>query len=263
MFKINVPILENARMNENINSDDYRYSHQSEDYGKNYDKMYAQDYYSAQWNYIEAPILLAELRALQVQGKRTYLDFACGTGRILKETEDIFESTTGIDISEQMAMEAERLCKKSHIIYPRDITASPLDQNFDVITSFRFFLNAQPDLRASVLDALAKMQVSGGNLIINVHVNPTSILGIAYRIRNKMGIGKKANTLAFDVIKDELRAAGYEIEKKISYSYWPRVGPYAGHLQGIVLRGVERLQCTVGILPESLAQSYMLVCSKS
>ena len=241
---------------------DYRQSHASRGYGAKYDRMYSSDYYAAQWREIEAPLLAAELERLRSMDKRTYLDFACGTGRVLGLAEKIFDAPVGVDISSAMAERAEQACQKSEVIYPRDIVAEPLGRRFEVITAFRFFLNAEKDLRLAVLNRFAEMQEPGDYLVANIHVNSSSMLGLAYRAANKVR-KTKANVRSAAEAIQEVERAGYVVEKRINYSFWPRIGPWFGPLQGRMLTTVERIQRKLGLLPPTLAQSFMLICRRT
>lgn len=240
----------------------YRDSHSSKGYGQQYDLMYKSDYYAAQWDEIEAPHLKRVLAKIRESGKDRHLDFACGTGRILEVCESYFSDTTGVDISSEMATRAVELCTSSKVIFPRDITIEPLDQTFEVITSFRFFLNAEPTLRKAVLSEFSKMQTSGSFLVINVHVNSRSILGYLYRLRNALMRKKIANTMSEETIRQELNDADYDVEEVCHYSFWPRLGPYWPKAQARMLISFEKIQRKMPILPYFMSQSFMLVCKK-
>jgi SAM-dependent methyltransferase len=241
---------------------DYRESHSQSGYGKIYRKTYVSGYYAAQWQKIERPLLQRVFEELRTGGSRSYLDFACGTGRILQVGEGIFPHSAGVDISEDMAHHAREICKESVVHAPRDITRHPLDGSFDVISAFRFFLNAQPDLRRDVLNAMARMQTPGGVLVCNTHVNSSSIVGFAYRFRNWVTGTHTAATLGALEFTKILNDAGYDVSKTYAYSYWPRMGNRMPGFQEKAVVAVERLQQVTGVLPRGMAQSILLVCRK-
>lgn len=100
------------------------------------------------------------------------LDFACGTGRILSYLEDRAREATGVDVSPTMLAVARRRVRTARII-EGDLTREDLlgDARFDLITCFRFFPNAQPELRAEVMDRLVAHLAPHGLLVFNNHQN--------------------------------------------------------------------------------------------
>ena len=72
-----------------------------------------------------------------------YLDFACGTGRMLGFLGKYAQSVTGVDISPSMLEVARERVPKAELICG-DLTREPLltNRQFDVISAFRFFPNA-------------------------------------------------------------------------------------------------------------------------
>lgn len=238
----------------------YRTSHASSEYGKRYSRTYSQGYYYHQWEQIEKPILKDLLDEQRRRGAKSLLDFACGCGRILSVCERDFETAWGVDVSESMLAEAKNVCPMAKLVL-RDITRDPLDRTFDVATAFRFFLNAEPALRAEALQAIRQALNPGGVLIANIHVNSRSLQGLVYRLRNKLRGRISANTLAWDDFNAILREHGFQIEKTVWYGYWPRTGFFMDGLASKMIRPVESLWHTLR-LPPSVAQAYVCVCSK-
>ena len=245
-----------------MNLDNYRTSHSSKEYGGFYDKTYAEDgYYKTQWIELERPLLQGILQRIKEKsGDAKSLDFACGTGRILEVHENYFDNPYGVDVSESMVDIARDRCKKSNIIL-QDITKEPLSGSFDVVTAFRFFLNAEQDLRKDVLNALRGNLSDSGYLVVNNHVNSQSLLGLAYRARNKWLKKCVANTLSYDEFEKLLNDAGFQIKEVYWYSYWPRIGGRGKWLSRVMLPLLDRIWKLLR-LPKSYAQSYILVCIK-
>ena len=126
---------------------------------------------------IEKEQLAAELSELRrTHSHIDYLDFATGTGRIIAFMEDKVDTATGIDIAQAMVDRAAGRLTRARMIC-RDITSDDAepDERYDLITAFRFVLNAEPSLRLAAMRALARRLRDGtSRLIFNNHGNPVS-----------------------------------------------------------------------------------------
>jgi len=114
--------------------------------------------------------------------EKSLMDFACGTGRWTRFLEDHFDQTTGVDVSEEMISLAKQKCEKAQFIVT-DITSDNVDpqlgeRQFDVITAFRFYKNAEGQLKKAATDALAKYLKKDGLFIFDLHLNTFSIMGM-------------------------------------------------------------------------------------
>lgn len=116
-------------------------------------------------------------RRAQAGRAHRLLDFACGTGRILSFLAPRFAEALGVDISQAMLERAAEKVEPTTTLVCGDVThdAALLDGAFDVITAFRFFLNAQPDLREAALSVLVQHLGDGGVLVTNFHGNTWSL----------------------------------------------------------------------------------------
>jgi SAM-dependent methyltransferase len=203
---------------------DYRQSHIEEGLGERYDGLYrpgsALAFY---WEHFERPFLEArfrELRAAHPGGR--YLDFACGTGRILQVGASYFRSALGIDVSEAMLGEARD--KVPHARFLRaDVLTEPVDVGtFDVITLFRFILRAGPDLREAVLRWLRGVVSDDGTLIVNNHRNASSQRGISYRIQTAVRPNGFEDELLSDAqVAELLGRCGFEIVDRYGFGGVP------------------------------------------
>jgi ubiquinone/menaquinone biosynthesis C-methylase UbiE len=112
-----------------------------------------------------------------------YLDFACGTGRILGFLEEYVDMSFGVDVSTLMLDVAKQKTRKSKLILG-DITQEQIfdHDSLDLVTAFRFFLNAQPTLREEALNAIYRMLNDDGYLIFNIHMNKGCLLEILLRV---------------------------------------------------------------------------------
>lgn len=196
----------------------YRDSHSSEGYGQRYRRTYEKGYYHYQWIYLERPLIERLFKELVADGAKSYLDFACGTGRILSVAESFFNETTGVDVSESMLAEARSLCKRSMILN-MDLTSDHLPDTFDVITAFRFFLNAEDELRSGALKAISGLLSERGVFLANIHVNRRSILGYVYRVRNRILKKTTANIEGYEEFENLLQSNGFKIENVYWYSF--------------------------------------------
>ena len=154
-------------------SEDYRAVHLAK--GAQYDANLTGspfDAYMAAWERKHLPVIV---RRLYPSGARRYLDFACGTGRITALVAPLAKESVGVDISPTMIEEARHKCPQTQF-HLTDLTAGdPELGSFDLITSFRFFGNAQDALREAALDALTRRLAPQGHLIINSHRNPRAL----------------------------------------------------------------------------------------
>jgi SAM-dependent methyltransferase len=153
------------------------YSESHKDRGDQYDGYLAGnafDNYMAVW---EARRVREIVNRLFPGGVPRYLDFACGTGRMTSVIAALAQHVTGVDVSESMLAHARNKLPAVRFVCA-DITKSTADigaEKFDLVSAFRFFGNAEHELRLEVLHALGKLLPPGGYLLINNHRNPGSV----------------------------------------------------------------------------------------
>ncbi|MDP2809112.1 MAG: class I SAM-dependent methyltransferase [Rhodocyclaceae bacterium] len=157
---------------------DYRDSHLHR--GKSYDGNLATDPFDAYMADMERIYLQEIISDLFANGVPRYRDFACGTGRITQTVSPHAKKTIGVDISPSMLEQAGKKCPDVDFMHA-DLTTERRDiGQFDLVTSFRFFGNAQPALRNSVLLVLSSLVRPGGYLIANNHRNPHSLAALLH-----------------------------------------------------------------------------------
>lgn len=107
----------------------------------------------------------------QISKRDSFLDFAAGTGRILELAAPLFREAIALDISAKMLGVAQGKVPDAKFVCADFRAAPPLLQNkqFDVITAFRFFPNAEPELRHAAMCYLDEHVRPGGVLILNNH----------------------------------------------------------------------------------------------
>lgn len=94
---------------------------------------------------LQQPVLRSMLaRQRETCGRVRLLNFACGTGRILSFAESQVDQSDGVDRSAAMLERAARKCRTSRLLLG-DIVTDPglANERYDVITAFRFLLNAE------------------------------------------------------------------------------------------------------------------------
>ena len=239
--------------------DHYRDSHQSRTAAAAYRHTYERGYYAALWKRVECPLLESVFRELG-GAERTCLDFACGTGRIATVAGRYFGEVVGVDISEAMLRYVPAQLNVEY--FCTDITRTPLDRSFDVATAFRFFLNAEADLRTAALCALYRHLVPGGRLVCNIHVNASSPMGLFYRLWDRTVGGAPHNTFRTGEFVELLRAHGFAAEQVRPYGYWPRPGPLMPKLCELAIEPTEKI-CSALKVPGAIAQNVLIVARKS
>ena len=159
---------------------DYRAIHIQK--GSQYDSNLAESPFDAYMSGWERKHLPALLKRFFPNGPVRYLDFACGTGRITQQVAPLAAESMGVDISPTMLDEARRKCPQTEF-RQADLTKEDPDLGeFDLATSFRFFGNAQDELREDALRAISKRLTRGGHLIINSHRNPRALYSVLGRL---------------------------------------------------------------------------------
>ncbi len=144
-------------------------------------------------------------------GPFRYLDFACGTGRILAHVERRAGEATGVDLSPTMLQVARQRVQRARIV-EGDLTRDDLlgDARFDLITCFRFFPNAQPALRAQVMERLVAHLAPQGLLVFNNHQNHRGL-----RRRLVRAVGRDpGHEMRTDEVDTLVRGAGLRVLRR-------------------------------------------------
>jgi predicted TPR repeat methyltransferase len=190
-----------------------------------------------------------------------HLDFACGTGRIAATLQGRVASTTGVDISPEMLTVAKDRLPRAELV-SGDIVADPsiLHGRYDLITAFRFFLNAGESLRNDVLGELHDALADDGILLVNVHSNAWSLRALSVLIRRLFLRQVWWNQLSYRAVRKELGDRGFEVVELHGYNYLTSKGyrlfptPWVLWLE----RMVSRLQPI-----RYLAVNLLFVCRKT
>lgn len=204
----------------------YTDSHKYEGKGAEYEQFHQTAWQRFLWSR-EQEILLGILGKYFADRDVHLLDFACGTGRISTFLENRVKTSTGVDVSDSMLAIAREKLKRTQII-EADITAQNILKpgKFNLITAFRFFLNAEPELRTAVLRALVEVLDEDGCLVFNNHRNwncPWTKLVNAYHRWKKPK--EMFNVMSIREMEKLVREAGLEIIElyPVGFFHPPRV----------------------------------------
>ena len=158
-------------------SDTYRDKFIESTKPKKYERQYARRSYGEIIWTIEQGQLLDFLKEFRLNHPRIYyLDFAAGTGRVISFLEQYVYSAVGVEISPAMVEIARPKLRCGQVLCT-DITApgTSLEGQYDLITAFRFFLNAETDLKRTAMKGLAaRLKDESSRLIFTNHGNPWS-----------------------------------------------------------------------------------------
>lgn len=193
---------------------------------------------------IEKDFLLDAVR--KIEKRAAYLDFAVGTGRIISVLESYFHMTEGIDISSEMIKVAARRVRNAQV-HSGDITTGMLaGKRYDLITAFRFFLNAEPALRENAMVVLAGMlRDSESLLVVNNHGRLCSIKIASYLtdvLRTKLlGLQPKQAFVSDKVFHELIKVAGLRVDRFFGYSVLG--GRLASLVGSRITRQIERAMC--------------------
>lgn len=155
------------------------------------DQYGSSSYSSLMWEFekLQLDAVLRKMRSTHAE--IDYLDFASGSGRIIGYLEDKVDTATGIEISQAMVDVAAARVTRANFICG-DITRDdePVENTYDLITAYRFMLNAEPDLRQQAIHALARrLRDKDSVLVFNNHGNLPSHKLVLWPIHRAMAIG--------------------------------------------------------------------------
>jgi len=194
--------------------------------GESYDRSIGNRFELAIFR-LEHDILRDLFRRLRASDPSTaYLDFACGTGRILEVFKDLIRAKVGVDTSPGQLAIAKAKVPDAELVHGNIVTDPDLlgGRRFDLITSFRLLLNLEPENRLPILRALRELLTADGHLIIDNHMNRYSILGLSALFAHKvLRVPKKPlvpkggrgiiSTMAESEMRKVLAAAGLRVEE--------------------------------------------------
>lgn len=236
----------------------YRESHLNR--GADYDEGWNTIPHRAMMWRLEQRALDAIFASLGVSGVQSYLDFACGTGRMLGFLGKHAQSVTGVDISPSMLEVAQARAPDAELICG-DLTREPLlgTRQFDVISAFRFFPNAEPELRRDAIARLVEHLKPTGIVVFNNHRNPGSLFRRTLKVLGRLEPDPPgARHMHHEEVLGMVAAAGLRITRAIPLGTLPLE---EGYFYGppAAVEAVERLLSRIP-LTRPLALNTIYVC---
>jgi ubiquinone/menaquinone biosynthesis C-methylase UbiE len=229
--------------------------------GRDYQQTFAQEVnpYRAMYWRLEQRALEGILSRYFPTGNITYLDFACGTGRILSQLYPHVVSATGVDVSASM-MEVAREVAPGAELLECNLTQQDVlgTRQFNLITAFRFFPNAEPELRLAVLQVLTRHLDNPGILVFNNHKNRNSL---PRRISRFLGREAPGLTMSHGDVEALVAAAGLRIVQVIPLASLP----FSENHPVLPVSLLEPLERTIsGFGPlVGIAQDVVYVCARA
>ncbi len=199
---------------------DYRKSHLADDKGATYEACFKRNSHRAMIWRIERQVLDSVVRTYFTGQDFRLLDFACGTGRVLCHLESRASESTGVDVSPSMLEETRRKVTSSRVL-EGDITQSDVleGETFDLITAFRFFPNAEAELRRDAMDALVRCLSPDGHLVFNNHKHDrASVVRLARLLGRSNARDSDMSQLEVSHLVDD---AGLEVVKRYHIGVLP------------------------------------------
>jgi SAM-dependent methyltransferase len=188
-----------------------------------YERVDLAGYSEILWQ-IEREFLKAFMARFRSEHQRIdMLDFACGTGRIILFMEEFVDSSVGVDVSRSMLdIAATKVARSTLVCRDLTMTAPVANERYDLITAFRFVLNAEPDLRLAAFRAMvARLKNRSSRLIFNNHGNPVSHRVFTLPVQAApLLLGphqNEGNFMTHNSVKNLLNAVGLEIEQVYGY----------------------------------------------
>lgn len=235
----------------------YRESHLKK--GEDYHEKFSENPHRRMiWNLEQQILDDIYHRLLSKYPPEAHLDFACGTGRILNHFSGRFDIACGVDVSSSMLQVARQNVPSAKFI-EGDLTRRDIlhGRQFDLITAFRFFPNAEASLRADVINALKSHLKPQGILVFNNHKNlGSSLRRLAGLIGKTMGQG-----MSFKDVTDFLDRASLKIVEEHPLG----ILPITENMGANVVRLAANIEPLLGHLSgaATIAQNIIYVCQRN
>ena len=199
----------------------YRDSHLGAETAESYDRLFRREG-TREWCIWQIERhLMQHIMPQHLTGK--CIDFASGTGRVAGLLSELGFSVIGIDVSTEMLDVARHRFPDVEFV-AGDVTTDPgisSSERFNgvqAITCFRFFLNAEPTLRAQVLEWMRATLSPAGCLVVGAHHNPRSLNGLYVRFRRRHW-ASAPEELTILAMKGVLAQHGFAVVKVHFYGF--------------------------------------------
>jgi SAM-dependent methyltransferase len=228
------------------------------------EEEYAEGSYATFIWTLQQPVLDRVVRRLRERSPTVKaLDFACGTGRIVTFLKPRVDELVGVDTSAAMLTRAASRVQQVELI-AGDITADPAVANdrYDLVTAFRFLLNAEDSVKLAALRALrARINDQHGVLVANVHGNRFSLRHLAIAVKRRR-IRRPSEALLHEMSLEEierlLREAGFRITEWHGFGIVPE-GLHRTPVR-FLARWVDRL-CAGTAFARRVSIDLLIVCA--
>ena len=237
---------------------DYRRSHISPNKGQFYHAEFTDNpYRNMVWQF-EKRILDRISKTFFADGTIQHLDFACGTGRILSYMMGRADISVGVDMSPSMLEVAHKNSRTAEII-EADLTRNNVlgDRKFNLITAFRFFPNAEADLRMEAMKVLSRHLDDNGYLVFNNHKNTRSTRNRLARLFGRRGY----QGMSIAEVKALLAENGLEIMKTYHLCVFPASEKHM-LLPRFLLKAIENILAAIPVFG-SVGENLVFVCQRS
>lgn len=192
----------------------YLDSHTAPEMGRSYDEYYeTTPFLGYIWGQEQA-VLDTILSEFYDETAVDLLDFACGTGRIAAALENSVRSATGVDVSESMLDVAREKLHRTELINANLLDEPALKgRTYNLITAFRFFPNAEPELRSGALQALEPLLTDDGYFVFNNHQNASAMYTRLARAYHRLRHRPTYPALSLTECEKLLATVGLQIER--------------------------------------------------
>jgi SAM-dependent methyltransferase len=247
---------------------------QQDNSGESYDRSLANRFELAIFE-LEHGVLRDLFQRLRSSNPNTtYLDFACGTGRILAIFKDLIRTKVGVDTSEGQLAVAREKVPDAQLIHGNIVAEPELlgGRRFDFITAFRLLLNLEPEHRVPILRAIRGALAEDGYLIVDNHMNRYSILGLTALFAHKiLRVPKKPHVppgrrgIISTMSESEMRRALAEAGLRVEEVHRIFVLPGHGALQLLPNRWLLPLEAFLSRVPlaNRLSKNQIYVCRRT
>lgn len=179
------------------------------------------------------------------------LDLACGKGRHALALNQFYNSVTGIDISENSILEAQKINQKGLEFYTHDMRNTFRINYFDLVTnlftSFGYFEKERDNIRA--METISKGLKSNGTFVIDF-LNANKVI--------KNLVKSEVKTIENIEFKINREYDGKFIRKHIRFSDKGQDFHFTEQVEGIKLEDFKRYFKQVGLRVEATFGNYDL-----